>query len=141
MKRLSGKYRAVKYLGVLALLLSPVSVPLLAQTDMPWLASLKLGLWQITDRSSGKVVDKICVRDRNQLLQLRHSGPLCKRKLLRADGDEGYVYYDCGSDKGHGYTTLKTENSGLAQISSQGLFNNAPFLFNVEARYIGSCGG
>lgn len=120
-----------------AMLFSPLAAPLMAQ-GMPWLDSLRLGLWEIRDRSSGDSVDRICVRDRKQLLQLRHPGPLCQPKLLREQGDEGYVYYECGR-KGHGYTSLKIENSGLAQISSQGLFNNAPFQFNVEARYVGSC--
>ncbi|WOE75782.1 hypothetical protein [Alterisphingorhabdus coralli] len=106
---------------------------------MPWLSALKLGMWEIRDRSNGGSVDRVCVRDRKQLLQLRHRGPLCQREVLREKGDEGYVYYQCGGTKGHGYTSLKMENAGLAQISSQGLFNNAPFQFNVEARHVGSC--
>ncbi|MEO1043907.1 MAG: hypothetical protein AAFX04_00540 [Pseudomonadota bacterium] len=106
---------------------------------MPWLNSLEPGLWEIRDRSSGETVDRVCVRDVKQLLQLRHRGPLCQRKTLRESDDKGYIYYECGR-KGHGYTSLKTENSHLAQISSQGLFNNAPFQFTVEARHVGSCG-
>ncbi|MEM1133433.1 MAG: hypothetical protein AAGH53_10875 [Pseudomonadota bacterium] len=127
-----------KFLIAASVLLSPLAAPVSAQDAMPWLSSLKLGMWEIRDRANGEKVDRVCVRDRKQLLQLRHRGPLCKREVLREKGDEGYIYYQCGN-KGHGYTSLKMENSGLAQINSQGLFNNAPFQFSVEARHVGSC--
>lgn len=117
-----------------------VAAPALAmvQGDITWFGKVKTGLWEIKDRRSGELVDKVCVRDTKQLLQLRHTGPLCQRKVLRQDDSHAYVYYQCGP-KGHGYTNVILESSGLMQITSQGLYDNSPFQFSAEARRIGAC--
>lgn len=126
--------------GLLAFSALSFSVPAMAlvQGDIPWLSNLKTGLWEVKDRNSGEIVDKVCVRDPKQLLQLRHSGPLCPREILRQDASHAYVYYQCGA-KGHGYTNINMEGNNLMQISSQGLYNNAPFQFTAEARRVGEC--
>jgi len=110
------------------------------QGTIPWLGNLETGLWEIKDRKTGDIVDKICIRDAKQLLQLRHSGPLCQREILRQDNSHAYVYYQCGA-KGHGYTNIIMEGGGLMQITSQGLYDNSPFDFSAEARRIGKCSG
>ena len=133
------------YLALLASFLIGLSVMSIAAPasalvldDIPWLSNLKTGLWEVKDRRSGELVDKVCVRDPKQLLQLRHTGPLCRRDVLRQDATHAYVYYQCGA-KGHGYTNIIMEGSNLMQITSQGLYENSPFQFSAEARHVGAC--
>lgn len=125
-------------LGAALLGFASPAVAVLA-ANVAWLDQVETGLWEIRDRNTRELVDKVCVRDPKQLVQLRHGASLCPREVLRQDNNHAFINYKCGS-RGHGYTTLTLEGSNLMQINSQGLFENAPFNFSAEARRVGKCG-
>ncbi|WAC24144.1 DUF3617 domain-containing protein [Blastomonas sp. SL216] len=114
-----------------------------APADAPELAmlnKLQPGLWNLKERGSADASDKLCVRDARKLLQLRHRDQQCSRFVVSDEPDEVTVTYRCPGG-GSGRTTIKYEGRGLVQIDSQGIAQNSPFAFALEARYAGACAG
>lgn len=125
-------------LPVAALSLAAVSAPAQAP-ELAMLDKLQPGLWNLKERGSADTSDKLCVRDARKLLQLRHRELQCSRFVVSDEPDEVTVTYRCPGG-GSGRTTIKYEGRGLIQIDSQGIAQNSPFAFALEARYAGSCG-
>jgi len=119
--------------------LTAISAPAQAP-ELQMLNKVQLGLWNIRERGKSDLVDKICVRDARKLLQIRHRNAQCSRFIITDQPDEVTVSYKCPGS-GHGRTTIRYEDSGLLQISSQGIADNSPFSFAVEGRFAGACGG
>ena len=125
-------------LPVFALGLAAVSAP--AQPpELAMLDKLQPGLCNLKERGSADTSDKLCIRDARKLLQLRHRELQCSRFVVSDEPDEVTVTYRCPGG-GSGRTTIKYEGRGLVQIDSQGIAQNSPFAFALEARYAGSCG-
>lgn len=108
--------------------------------ELAMLNKLQPGMWNLKERGSSDIADKVCVRDARKLLQLRHGDAQCRRYVIADEPNEVTVSYKCPGG-GSGRTTIKYEGRGLVQIDSQGLLDNAPFAFAVEARFAGSCSG
>lgn len=129
------KWLALPLLGLGATALSaPAQAPELAM-----LGKLQPGLWNLKERGSADIDDKLCVRDLRKLLQLRHRDLQCSRFVVSDEPDEVTVTYRCPGG-GSGRTTIKYEGRGLIQIDSQGIAQNSPFSFAMEGRYAGACG-
>ncbi len=113
-----------------------------APAQAPELASFKkvnAGQWEIRERGKNSEVRKICVRDIQQLLNLRHQGENCKKPFVIEDKPNTVtISYSCGA-RGHGRTTLRAEGTNLLQINTQGIANGSPFSFAAEGRRVGSC--
>lgn len=114
-----------------------VSVP--AQTPgLVLLDGLKKGSWILKPRGSTQEGQRVCLGDPKLLLQIQHGSASCSRYVIQDSPQNLRVSYKCGSI-GHGVTTIRKESSGLVQIQSQGIENNAPFSFSVEGRHAGPC--
>jgi hypothetical protein len=110
-------------------------------TDLSLLESLDRGLWQLRAVGSGNsaaVIDKLCVGDPSRLTQIQHGDASCTRYVVRSSPNSVTVSYTCRG-QGQGLTTIRKESGKLIQIQSQGIKNNAPFSFSVEARRTGTC--
>ncbi len=130
----------LKWLALpLGLVFASVSAPAQAP-ELAMLNKLQPGLWNLKERGSSEVADKLCVRDARKLLQLGHRDIQCSRFVVSDEPNEVTVTYRCPGG-GSGRTTIKYEGRGLIQIDSQGIAHNSPFAFAKEARYAGSCGG
>ncbi len=114
-----------------------VSVPAQAP-ELALLKGLQKGEWTLKTRGSADAGKKVCLGDPGKLLQIQHSGTTCSRYVIQDTATSIRVSYKCGSSD-HGVTTIKRESSGLVQIQTQGIENNAPFSFSVEGRRTGSC--
>ncbi|QTD56528.1 hypothetical protein [Parasphingorhabdus cellanae] len=123
--------------STVAFLAFSVSVPAQAP-ELELLNGLQKGEWTLKTRSSASDGQKVCLGDPGILLQIKHGGAACSRYIIQDTPNSVRVSYKCGSSD-HGVTTIKRESSGLVQIQSQGIQNNAPFSFNVEGRRTGSC--
>ncbi|MGP1281691.1 MAG: DUF3617 domain-containing protein [Parasphingopyxis sp.] len=103
------------------------------------LSGLQTGIWELRDLGrSGRTPQHICVRNPERLLQVRHSGRACPRRILSQDSDSVTARYDC-SGAGWGQTTVSAETPRLARIDTQGIHDGSPFHHVYEARRTGAC--
>ncbi|MEP2988736.1 MAG: hypothetical protein ABJN65_09720 [Parasphingorhabdus sp.] len=129
----------IKVIGVSATAFFAFTIAAPAQTPgLVLLDGLKKGAWILKPRGSTEEGERVCLGDPKILLQIKHSGASCSRYVIEDGPQNLRVSYKCGG-LGHGVTTIRGESSGLVQIQSQGIENNAPFSFSVEARHVGSC--
>ena len=101
------------------------------------LDSVSAGQWVVRFRD-GAADRRLCLRDGQALVQLRHTSANCERHVTEKGARTVTVQYSCGR-QGHGRTSFRIENPGLVQIESQGIDNGRPFQFTAEARRTGSC--
>lgn len=112
---------------------APAQTPSLALLD-----GIQKGSWTLKSRGSSGDGQRVCLGDPKLLLQIQHGSASCSRYVIENSPKSLRVSYKCGN-LGHGVTTIRKESSGLIQIQSQGIENNAPFSFTVEGRRSGSC--
>jgi hypothetical protein len=114
------------------------AVPIAAlSAELAMLDSLTKGEWTLRVRDDGSV-QRICVRNGRELVQLRHRQSGCSRFVVQDGADEVVVQYTCPGN-GYGRTSIRRESNGLVQIQSQGIYGGAPFAFSGEARHSGRC--
>lgn len=102
------------------------------------LAGLEPGLWDLRSLDPGEPSLRVCVRDPQSLLQLRHPGQACRRFVVDDSPDRTSVSYSCPGT-GHGLTVVRVETPRLVQIDSQGVADGAPFALDLEGRRTGAC--
>lgn len=102
------------------------------------LTKLEPGQWDLRARDPGAVSMQLCIRDLEELLQLRHQGQICSRFVVENQPSRLSVTYSCPRT-GHGRTDLKVETPRLAQITTQGIANGLPFSWIFEGRRTGAC--
>ncbi len=112
--------------------------PAVAQApSLAMLAQLEQGLWELRYRPDNRV-ERFCVRDGTDFIQLRHRNDNCSHFVVEDTADRVTVQYTCRG-RGYGRTFIRRENGSLAQIASQGLMNGQPFDIVAEARRVGRC--
>ena len=104
---------------------------------LPALAMLQPGLWQL--KTEGQPPRNACIADPHALIQLRHRADACGRLVIANERLTATIHYSCPG-AGWGRTTVKVETPRLARIDTQGIAENEPFAFTVEARRLGPCG-
>lgn len=131
-----ANWAALKRAGLCALIC--VCFPALAApAALAMLDELTPGMWELRDRG-GKVVQRICVANARQLLQLRHPGPSCKTYVVDDKPNLVTVQYSC-EGRGHGRTQIRRETNRLIQIESQGIADGLPFDILAEGRRVAAC--
>ncbi|MEP7350356.1 MAG: hypothetical protein ABI668_10465 [Sphingorhabdus sp.] len=127
--------------GLLALSAAGGAAAFAQGGDLSLLESLDRGLWQLRavgGGASGAAVDRLCVGDPARLTQIQHGDAPCTRYVVRSTPTTVTVSYSC-KGQGQGMTTIRKESGKLIHIQSQGIRNNSPFSFSVEARRAGAC--
>jgi len=125
-------------LGLVALTAVGVAAPVAAQSgQLAMLASLNKGGWNLRIRDDG-TQQRLCVRDGQEFIQLRHKQGGCSRFIVQDDADQVVVQYTCRGN-GYGRTSIRREGADVVQIQSQGIYDGAPFSISAEARHNGSC--
>jgi hypothetical protein len=105
--------------------------------ELAMLDGLRDGAWEVKLRGDD-TRSRLCVRKGRELIQLRHRQLGCTRLVVEDGPSLVTVHYSCPGN-GFGQTTIRRESSQLVQISTQGVEGKAPFNFNAEARYAGTC--
>lgn len=109
--------------------------------ELPLLKSLDRGLWNfraVGGGATGAATSKLCVGDALRLARIQHLDAQCTHYVVRSSPNSVTVSYSC-KGQGQGLTTIRKESDRLIHIQSQGIRNNAPFSFSVEARHAGTC--
>ena len=131
--------KLIKIISATAAVLSGFAIAAPAQTPgFALLDGLTQGEWTLKERGSREPGQKVCLGNPELLLQIQHGNANCTRYVIENSPKKLRVSYKCGS-AGQGVTEIKKESSGLVQIFSQGIRNNAPFSVTVEGRRTGSC--
>ncbi len=94
------------------------------------------GLWEISKTGTQPV--KLCVANTAMLAQFEHRNSRCSRTVIRDSGSAATVHYSCpGGDFGQSDLRLVTPRS--LSIETQGISQNAPFKYTIQARRLGNC--
>jgi hypothetical protein len=113
--------------------------PALAQRASPLLFDrIETGGWEIRVREPGGQVERLCLRDQQRIIQLRHPAANCEHLLVSKSPSEVTVQYTCPG-RGYGRTSIRIESPRLIQIDSQGIAGGLPFSFTAEGRRTGDC--
>jgi len=139
MGKWNGVRRTLVALGSATLLALPVTAAQ-APRGLTALARLQPGQWQLRDLDGGGAPQSICVADPNLLMQVQHRTSPCSRLVIANDSQAATVHYTCPAT-GFGRTSLRVETPRLAKIDTQGISDNAPFAYRLEARRTGDCAG
>ena len=134
MIRLLAKRTAA--LTVFALLLPAQAV---APADLPALAKLEPGKWELTNPASpGAKPDFVCLGDPIRLMKVEHNGLSCPHEVVESGPNGGSIHYVCAGN-GFGRTTVRVETPRRVKIDSQGMASNRPFAYKLQARRVGPC--
>jgi hypothetical protein len=135
------KFSQLAILGLLSVTAATGAAAFAQGTDLSLLESLDRGLWQLRAVGGGNsaaAIDKLCVGDPARLTQIQHGDASCTRYVVRSTPNSVTVSYTCNG-QGQGLTTIRKESAKLIHIQSQGIRNNSPFSFSVEARRARAC--
>ena len=102
------------------------------------LAETSGGLWEISGAPSGKGLQRLCVADTAVLAQFEHRAQMCTRLVISDTPPTAVIHYTCaGGGFGRSKLTLITPRS--IRIETQGISDNLPFNYVIQARRIGDC--
>lgn len=129
----------LKAAAATATALTLFAAPATAQAPgLAMLGQLDPGLWELRFRD-GAAPRRLCLRNGQELVQLRHAGSACRRYVVEDSRDQVTVQYTCRGN-GYGRTSIRRESDTLVQISGQGIEADLPFEFQAEARRVRTCG-
>lgn len=101
------------------------------------LAMTEGGLWEVSG-SPGSAPVRECVADTAMLAQFEHRGQTCTRLVISDGPQTTLIHYTCaGGGFGQSRMTLITPRS--LRIETQGISDNLPFNYVVQARRVGDC--
>ena len=97
------------------------------------------GLWELEGLPGAKAPVRMCVADTGVLAQFEHRGQLCTRMVISDTPSATVIHYTCaGGGFGRSKLTLLTPRS--LRIETQGISDNLPFNYVLQARRVGECG-
>ena len=122
--------------GKIAAFAAAALLPLLAAADRPeMLRRTSGGLWEISGNGGDR---RLCVANPVVLAQYEHRGKPCTRVVIRDTDALTEIHYTCpGGGFGRSTMTLVTPRS--LRIETQGISNQAPFHYVLQARRVGDC--
>jgi len=125
----------------LALTAAASSAAMLALTGAqqpPALAGASPGEWELAGVPDAKAPVRQCVTDLAVLAQFEHRAHHCTSSVLSDHGNSTVIQYSCGG-AGFGRTQIDVLTPRSLRISTQGISDNLPFNYVLQARRIGDC--
>lgn len=126
--------------GHLALIgiLPAAALALIAAQRPAALAAAAPGLWEIEGVPGARAPARQCVTDLAALAQFEHRAKSCRRNVVSDGPSTAVITYTCaGSEFGRSKMTLITPRS--LRIETQGISDNLPFAYVLQARRVGDC--
>ncbi len=110
------------------------------KAQLSGLTKLDGGRWDLRMRDPALPSEQLCIRDGQQLIQLRHRRHSCERFVVADEPNDVTVHYTCRGN-GYGRTHIRRLSDHLVQIETQGIADGLPFNFAAEGRWLGAtCG-
>ena len=97
------------------------------------------GLWEISGAPGTKAPERMCVADTAVLAQYEHRGQMCTRLVISDTPTATVIHYTCPGG-GFGRTKLTLVTPRSLRIETQGISDNLPFNYVLQARRVGECG-
>jgi len=94
------------------------------------------GQWEITRAGQAPVM--LCIADPAILAQFENRGGQCTRNVIRGSATAATIHYSCAGG-GFGQTDIKVLTPRSLRIETQGISDNAPFKYTLQARRVGDC--
>ena len=113
-------------------------VAALAANPPSALTGVAAGLWEISGAPGAQAPVRQCVADILALSEYEHRGHACSRKILSDAGRSTLINYTCGS-AGFGQTQIDVITPRSLRISTQGISDQLPFNYVLQARRVGDC--
>ena len=95
------------------------------------------GLWEVSG-APGSGAQKVCIPDTVLLAQYEHRRASCSRTVIRDSRSSAEIHYVC-TGGGFGQSTIGLLTPRSLRIETQGISNNAPFHYVLQARRVGNC--
>ena len=102
------------------------------------LAGVQGGLWEVSGAPGAKAPLKQCVAKPVSLAEFEHRGKACTMKVVRDQGTSAVIEYSCGKD-GFGRSQLSVITPRSLRIETQGISDQLPFNYVIQARRVGEC--
>jgi hypothetical protein len=96
------------------------------------------GEWELTGIQGSKAPVRQCVSDLMMLTQFEHRAHHCTSTVISDRGNSTVVQYSCGG-AGFGRTQIDVLTPRSLRISTQGISDNLPFNYVMQARRVGDC--
>ena len=103
------------------------------------LAQTSGGLWELDGLPDARLPQRMCVADTSVLAQYEHRGQMCARLVISNTPTVTVIHYTCPNG-GFGRTKLTLLTPRSLRIETQGISDNLPFNYVIQARRIGECG-
>jgi hypothetical protein len=97
------------------------------------------GLWELGGIAGSHTPVRTCIGDLMLLSRIEHRQSNCAQQVLRSDGASLTVAYTC-SPKNFGRSRIDLITPRSLRIDTQGIADDLPFAYVVQARRIGDCG-
>lgn len=94
------------------------------------------GLWEVSRANGGR--RNICIADPTLLAQYEHLRARCSRNIIRNQQAHAEIHYTC-TGGAFGQSTVELITPRALRIETQGISDNAPFHYVLQARRIGNC--
>ena len=107
--------------------------------EPPWaLAQAHPGLWEVTGWPSARGPVRLCVADIRSLGRFEHRARRCETRVIPRGPSSASVEYQCGG-AGFGSSRIDVITPRSLRIRTQGISNNMPFHYLIQARRVGEC--
>ncbi|MEP7130342.1 MAG: hypothetical protein ABI770_04360 [Sphingomicrobium sp.] len=114
-----------------ALVLTAAQQPLALAQAIP-------GLWEVSGMPGARVPARECVPDMTVLARYEHKSRACTMKVTSDSASITVVDYACGG-AGFGHTKIDVITPRSLRIATQGVSDNLPFSYLLQARRVGDC--
>jgi hypothetical protein len=96
------------------------------------------GLWEISGAPGSSEPVRICLADLGVLAQYEHRKAKCTRHVIRETDSFTEINYSCAGG-GFGRTRMGLLTPRSLRVETQGISDNAPFHYILQARRVGDC--
>jgi hypothetical protein len=123
----------------LAIFALGLTLPAAAPAPQPSvLAQAMRGLWEVEGAPGAKAPVRQCIADIAMLGQFEHRTRNCTRTVISDSGGTAVVQYQCGG-AGFGRSDIHLITPRSLKISTQGISDNLPFNYVLQAHRVGDC--
>ena len=102
------------------------------------LAEVNAGLWEVSGVPGARTPTRECIADVAALAQFEHRGRSCASNLIRSGDASALIEYRCGG-VGFGRSKIDVITPRNLRIDTQGISDNLPFAYVLQARRLGEC--
>ena len=110
----------------------------LAAAQPSVLSQVAGGIWEISGVPGSRAPVRLCLANALTLARYEHRNNRCSQSVLNDGASSAVINYSCGgAGFGHSQVDLITPRS--LRISTQGISQQLPFNYVLQARRIGDC--